>query len=185
MDKKEAVDHLIGEIASAEMLLMAGRAFGVRIVANTDFIQAVKESDHPEKEAVLANLHSEATARTGTRHEMKRYLNGARSVLSNFPLGLKLVLTLVLVAHAVVLGLLTINTSLELTQFSVIAGVWKKLPSHGTELIKFFLVGVERDHLFIWLFRLLYAVNLIGGGLLFFMWWPKQAKPAPQASYVQ
>lgn len=62
MDKD--VNHLIGEIAGAEVLLMTGRAFGVRIVATSDFIQAVRDSDHPEKEAVLANLHLEDAKQT-------------------------------------------------------------------------------------------------------------------------
>lgn len=61
---KEAVSHLIGEIAGSSMLLMTARGSGVRIVANSAFIQAVRESDHPEKEAVLANLHLDEAKQT-------------------------------------------------------------------------------------------------------------------------
>lgn len=53
---KDVVSHLIGEIVSADKLLMVGRSFGVRIVADSDFIYAVQESDHPDKETVLGNL---------------------------------------------------------------------------------------------------------------------------------
>lgn len=49
-------DEIIGQLAAATQILEQGRAFGIRIVASSDALDALEQSSHPDKDRVIGNI---------------------------------------------------------------------------------------------------------------------------------
>lgn len=60
IDQQDA-DNIIGQLAGAKQLLAQGRGFGIRLVATTKAIDGLRQSTHPEAEAIIANIKRDDT----------------------------------------------------------------------------------------------------------------------------
>ena len=52
----EKADEVISQLVSAIGVLQQGRGMGIRVLATTSAIEDLRRSNHPEAEAVIANL---------------------------------------------------------------------------------------------------------------------------------
>ena len=52
----EKADEVISQLVSAIGVLQQGKGMGIRVLATTSAIEDLRQSNHPEAEAVIANL---------------------------------------------------------------------------------------------------------------------------------
>lgn len=55
---KTEADATIDQLAHALDVLKQGRSFGIRVIATPECIEALMQSDHPDRDAVVSNIAS-------------------------------------------------------------------------------------------------------------------------------
>lgn len=55
LDKAQA-DSTIDQLAHALDFLTRGRSYGIRVIATAECIEGLMQSDHPDRDVVIANI---------------------------------------------------------------------------------------------------------------------------------